>query len=105
MKIRDVIATINEMQSDGIIDHYAVGGAVGATFYLEPVATLDVDVFVSFQPEPGSFLISPQPVFDYLTRSMLALRIKSWVSCRCVRYGNLLLQQHHCRRRINAPPP
>jgi hypothetical protein len=66
MKIREVIATVNQMQTDGIINHYAIGGAVGATFYLEPVATLDVDIFVSFQPEPGSFLISPQPVFDYL---------------------------------------
>jgi hypothetical protein len=66
MKIREAIATINQMQTDGIIDHYAIGGAVGATFYLEPVATLDVDVFVSFRTEPGSFLISPQPVFDYL---------------------------------------
>ncbi len=54
------------MQSDGVIQRYAIGGAVGATFYLEPVATMDVDVFVSFQPEAGSVLISPQPIFDYL---------------------------------------
>src|SRR5438128_3472701 len=31
-----------------------IGGAVGATFYLEPVATLDVDVFINFRPEAGS---------------------------------------------------
>ncbi len=37
------------MQADGIIGAYAIGGAVGATFYLEPVATLDLDVFVSFR--------------------------------------------------------
>lgn len=54
------------MQADCIIEHYAVGGAVGATFYLEPVATLDVDVFVSFRNEPGSHLVSPKPIFDYL---------------------------------------
>jgi hypothetical protein len=33
------------MQSDGVIERYAIGGAVGATFYLEPIATLDVDIF------------------------------------------------------------
>lgn len=66
MKIQQVIATINQMRDDGIIDHYAIGGAVGATFYLEPVATLDVDIFVSFQPLPGQLIISPQPIFDYL---------------------------------------
>jgi len=55
------------MEADGVIDRYAIGGAVGATFYLEPVATLDVDIFITFHAQPGSLLISPQPVFDYLT--------------------------------------
>lgn len=67
MKIKEVLTTINQMQSDGIIDRYAIGGAVGATFYLEPIATLDVDIFVAFRPEPGKLLFSPQPLFDYFT--------------------------------------
>jgi len=67
MKIREVLATINRMAVDGVIDRYAVGGAVAATFYLEPVSTLDVDIFVSVRTEPGRVLISPQPIFDYLT--------------------------------------
>lgn len=66
MDIREVIITINQMQADGVIDRYAIGGAVGATFYLEPVATLDVDIFITFQPEPGSLIVSPEPIFDYL---------------------------------------
>jgi hypothetical protein len=66
MKIQDVIVAINQMQSDGVIDRYAIGGAVGATFYLEPVATLDVDIFVGFQTSPGQLLISTQPLFEYL---------------------------------------
>jgi hypothetical protein len=67
MKIKQVLATINQMLADGIIDQYAIGGAVGATFYLEPVATLDIDVFVAFRSEPGQLLVSPQPLIDYLT--------------------------------------
>jgi hypothetical protein len=67
MSIQEVIKTINQMQADGVIDHYAIGGAVGATFHLEPVSTLDVDIFVSFRAEPGSLLISPRPIYDYLT--------------------------------------
>jgi hypothetical protein len=66
MKIQDVIATINQMQAEGVIDCYAIGGAVGATFYLEPVATLDVDIFVAFRAEPGAIIVSPKPLFDYL---------------------------------------
>jgi len=68
MKIKEVIATINQMQRAGVIERYAIGGAVGATFYLEPVATLDVDIFVAFKTQPGSSLVSPQPIFEYLTQ-------------------------------------
>lgn len=66
MSIRDVIITINQMEADGVIDRYAIGGAVGATFYLEPVSTFDVDVFVAFRAEPGQLIASPKPLFDYL---------------------------------------
>ncbi len=66
MNIKEVILAINQMQADGVIDRYAIGGAVGATFYLEPVATLDVDIFITFRPEPGSLIVSPKPIFDYL---------------------------------------
>jgi hypothetical protein len=66
MDIKEVITTINQVQAGGIVDRYALGGAVGATFYLEPVATLDVDIFVAFRSEPGSLRLSPQPLFDFL---------------------------------------
>jgi hypothetical protein len=66
VNIKETIATINRMQADGVIDRYAIGGAVGATFYLEPVATLDVDVFIAFRPDAGQRILNPQPIFDYL---------------------------------------
>ena len=66
MKIKDVLVTINQMQADGVIDGYAIGGAVGATFFVEPISTIDIDIFVAFQPAPGRLLIDPQPLFDYL---------------------------------------
>lgn len=66
MSIRQVIVTLNRMEAEEIIQGYAIGGAVGATFYLEPVATLDVDVFVVFGATSGSLLVSPEPIFRYL---------------------------------------
>ena len=65
--ITQVIAMIKQLEETGIIERYAIGGAVGATFYIEPVATLDVDIFVAFRQEAGSRLLSLQPIFDYLT--------------------------------------
>ncbi len=66
MALKQVLSVINQMCADQVIDQYAIGGAVGATFYLEPIATLDIDIFVLFRPEPGRLLDSPQPIFDYL---------------------------------------
>jgi hypothetical protein len=42
------------MQAEGVIGKYAIGGAVGATFYLEPSATLDVQIFVSSACVPAN---------------------------------------------------
>jgi len=66
MAIKEAIQIINRMEADGVIERYAIGGAVGATFYLEPVATLDVGVFIEFRAEPGSRLVSLEPIFTYL---------------------------------------
>ena len=42
--MKATLEMINRMESDGVIGRYAIGDAVGATFYLEPLATADVDV-------------------------------------------------------------
>jgi len=55
--MRDALEMINRMQTDGVIDEYAIGRAVGATFYLEPSATEDVDIFVMLPTAPGSSLL------------------------------------------------
>lgn len=66
MNIKEAIITINQMQADGVIDQYAIGGAVAATFYLEPADTSDVDVFVHLDPLPGQSLVSLDPIHRYL---------------------------------------
>ena len=38
--MKATLETINRMQAEGVIGNYAIGGAVGATFYLEPSATV-----------------------------------------------------------------
>ena len=58
---------INRMQADGIIGKYAIGGAVGATFYLEPSATIDIDILVSLKNTQVSTLPTLTPIYDYLT--------------------------------------
>jgi len=64
--VKATLEAINKMQADGVIGQYAIGGAVGATLYLEPAATLDVDVFVTLPSVEGSSLLTLSPIYDYL---------------------------------------
>lgn len=64
--MKPIFEKVNEMQAAGIIGKYAIGGAVGATFYLEPSATLDVDIFAALPMQSGHALISLGPIYDYL---------------------------------------
>ena len=63
--MKDTLEVINRMQADGVIGEYAIGGAVGAMLYLEPAATLDVDVFVVL-PSSKAGLLSLAPIYEYL---------------------------------------
>ena len=67
MVIKAALDVVNQMQSAGVIDRYAIGGAVGATFYLEPAATVDLDIFAELPATQGR-LISLQPIYEYLSR-------------------------------------
>jgi hypothetical protein len=65
--MQETLKAINQMQADGVIEKYAIGGAVGATFYIEPTATYDIDVFISFSQQSG-LLVSLGPLYDYLQK-------------------------------------
>jgi len=64
--VKETLAIINAMQRDGVIGKYAIGGAVGATHYLEPAATLDIDIFVVLPSSESSQLIHLSPLYEYL---------------------------------------
>jgi len=66
--MKETLDVINQMQHDSIIGMYAIGGAVGATFYIEPVSTMDIDIFVSFEESKNSPLISLSPIYTYLKK-------------------------------------
>lgn len=55
------------MLADGVIKKYAVGGIVGDTLYLEPAATLDVDVFVTLTNVSENGQVSLGPIYEYLS--------------------------------------
>jgi hypothetical protein len=77
---------INGMLNHGVVGKYAIAGAVGATFYLEPLATADVGIFVMLRTAAGSPLLSLAPIYDYLkARGCVGWKenASSWVTGLC----------------------
>jgi hypothetical protein len=68
MNIEVVMRALEDLVSEGVVESYAVGGAVAATYYLEPISTQDVDVFVQLPVQPGSTILDPTPIFGFLSR-------------------------------------
>lgn len=64
--IKAALEVINAMHAAGVIGRYAIGGAVAATFYLEPAATVDLDIFVEFPSAVKGALVSLKPIYEYL---------------------------------------
>ena len=57
---------LNEMVTRGLLDSYAIGGAMASLFYAEPVATFDLDVFVllpTVQSDRTIVTLEPQIAF------------------------------------------
>ena len=69
MGMKQALEIINAMEADGVIDRYAIAGAVAAYNYIEPTLTEDLDILVSFGAAPAgpqSGLITLAPIFAYL---------------------------------------
>jgi hypothetical protein len=63
--MKRALEVLNELEKEGVFARYAIGGAMGATFYVEPFLTFDLDVFVLLQPS-ASGLISLSPIYEAL---------------------------------------
>lgn len=67
MSFRDAILAINQLRSDGVINEYAIGGAMAIAFWSEPVSTFDVDVFALLPPASGP-IVSLEPLYKWASK-------------------------------------
>ncbi len=63
--MKRTLQVLNEMERDGVFTRYAIAGAMAATFYVEPLLTFDLDVFVVLPQTPGG-LLTLAPLYDAL---------------------------------------
>ena len=74
-----VCQILEQFVANGTLSGYAIGGATAAGFHGEPLATLDVDVFVFAEPQPGALLLSLERIYAELRRLGFAEHVKECV--------------------------
>ncbi len=58
--MKQALQTLLKLRDEGLLARFAIGGAIAASFYVEAVATEDVDVFAFLTPAPsGPLLLGP----------------------------------------------
>lgn len=51
-----VIKRLNKLKETGVIKDYAIGGAHAVAYYLEPVKTLDLDIFIFAESDQDFYI-------------------------------------------------
>ena len=62
--MQKTLAILNELEAAGLVERYAIGGAMAGFFYAEAVITEDLDAFVLFKTNDS--LITLTPIYDFL---------------------------------------
>ncbi len=65
--MKETIRAIDELKAEKLIEDYAIGGGIAAIFYIEPILTYDLDVFIipSEKGKEGDVIVL-SPVYDHL---------------------------------------
>jgi hypothetical protein len=61
------LRAINELKKDGVVEEYAVAGAMAMVFWAEPVVTFDLDVLI-FLPEENRPIVTLAPIYEWAAR-------------------------------------
>jgi len=78
-----VLQLLNEMESEGLIRRYAIGGGMAVMFYAEPVLTQDIDIFALLPPTEEPIIILT-PLYDFFQQRGyqfrgLHLEVEGWL--------------------------
>lgn len=79
-----VLELLNRMQTEGVIEGFAIGGGIAAIYYLEAYTTDDIDVFLSPVVVSENGLISFGRIYAFLEKQGYHaereyIRIEDWL--------------------------
>lgn len=64
----DTLRAINQLKDDGVVEDYAIAGAMALLFWTEPAATYDLDV-LAFLPQAATPLVSLEPIYRWAEKN------------------------------------
>jgi hypothetical protein len=65
MAFADALRVLNAMKAEGVVEDYAVAGAMALLFWTEPVPTFDLDVLVLLPSPSDQALVSLDPLYRW----------------------------------------
>jgi hypothetical protein len=66
MSMAETLTALTRLVDDGVIDTYAIAGAVAAYNYIEPTVTEDLDVLIALDKTENSGLLTLAPILSAL---------------------------------------
>jgi hypothetical protein len=64
----DALRAVNSLKAEGVVEDYAIAGAMAILFWTEPVPTYDLDVLVFLPGSTGS-LVSLEGIYNWARRN------------------------------------
>jgi hypothetical protein len=64
--MRRALRVLNQLKRAEFIEDYAIGGGIAAIFYIEPILTYDLDIFIILPQVKGKNIIDLTPLFKEL---------------------------------------
>lgn len=64
--MKETLEVLNSLKDKALIGDYAIGGGIATIFYIEPIFTYDLDVFVIIESRLAGGIISLTSIYDYL---------------------------------------
>jgi len=78
--MKKTLEVINELKKEGLINDYAIGGAIGVMKWVEPFFTRDLDIFIILTHQVSKEkIISFLPIYDYLKNKGFNEWVGQWL--------------------------
>ncbi len=73
-----VLKVLNRLEKEGIFRRYAIGGAAALIFYIEPILTYDLDVFIMIE-RTSAGLYNLTPIYERLSELGYKTFVKEYI--------------------------